>query len=199
MNKQKHLAELNPADRHRAVATEFTEQVAAVSDWQAPTPVDGWVTRDIVDHLITWFTEFLSAGGQELPPGPDVGADPSAAWQAHVGAVQSLLDDSPPDTEFSHPMVGAHRLADAIDQFYTADVFMHTWDLVAANGHTPELDGGYAAQLLEGMSGIEDLMRLSGQFGPAFHVPDDADPVTRLVGFIGRDPKWSPAPSRSPR
>ncbi|NED64625.1 TIGR03086 family protein, partial [Streptomyces sp. SID10244] len=29
-------------------------------------------------------------------------------------------------------------------------------------------------------------------YGPAVPVADDADPVARLVGFIGRDPEWSP-------
>jgi hypothetical protein len=27
-------------------------------------------------------------------------------------------------------------------------------------------------------------------------VPDDADIQTRLLGFIGRDPAWSPTPAR---
>ncbi len=42
------------------------------------------------------------------------------------------------------------------------------------------------------MTGIEELLRSSGQYGPAVPVDDDADPVTRLVGFIGRDPAWRP-------
>ena len=32
--------------------------------------------------------------------------------------------------------------------------------------------------------------RMAAQGG--FPVPDDADPVTRLAGFIGRDPRWRP-------
>jgi hypothetical protein len=38
------------------------------------------------------------------------------------------------------------------------------------------------------MAPIEDLLRSSGQYGPAVAVPDDADVQTRLLGFIGRDP-----------
>ncbi|MDJ0362032.1 TIGR03086 family metal-binding protein [Rhodococcus sp. H29-C3] len=184
------LADLPPADRHRAIAAAFTENVALVHDWDLPTPVEGWVVRDIVAHLVNWFTDFLSAGGQELPPGPDTQSDPAAAWQAHVEGVQALLAEATDESEFSHPMVGTHRLADAIDQFYTSDIFMHTWDLATAIGRSPNLDPAFAAQLLDGMAGIEDLLRSSGQYGPAVAVAADADPVTRLAGFIGRDPKW---------
>ncbi|GAA1481455.1 maleylpyruvate isomerase family mycothiol-dependent enzyme [Gordonia sinesedis] len=184
------LADVTPADRHRQIAAEFAEQVAAVTDWDAPAPVDGWVARDVVAHLVEWFPEFLAAGGVRLPAGPSVADDPHAAWTAHADAVQTLLDGPSADTEFTHPMAGTHRLADAIDRFYTADVFMHTWDLAAATGRRADLDPAFAAHLLDGMTPIEDVLRTSGQYGPAVAVPDDADPVTRLVGFIGRDPRW---------
>lgn len=185
------LNQLTPAGRHRAVATGFTEHISAVWDWEAPTPVSDWVARDIVAHLIGWFADFLSAGGVALPTGPPVNDDPLAAWLAHTDSVQALLDSEAADDQFSHPMAGAHRLADAVDRFYTADVYMHTWDLAASHGRQPGLDPGFAAHLLAGMAEIEDLLRSSGQYGPPVEVDDDADPVTRLVGFIGRDPAWS--------
>ena len=185
------LTELAPADRHRAVAADFAKHVSAVQNWQSPTPVDGWVARDIVAHLIGWFGEFLNAGGVELPAGPAADADPITAWRAHTAGVQDLLDGAVAETEFTHPMAGTHRLADAVDRFYTADVYMHTWDLATAAGRNSGLDPDFAAELLAGMAGIEDLLRSSGQYGTAVEVGADADPVTRLVGFIGRDPAWS--------
>jgi len=184
------LSALAPADRHRAISADFGEHVAAVTDWDAPTPVDGWVARDIVAHLVDWFTGFLSAGGVELPAGPSVADDPAAAWRAHSAGVQALLDGSGADDEFTHPMAGTHRLADAVDRFYTADVFMHSWDLAASAARDPDLDPEFAAQLLDGMSAMDELLRSSGQFGAAVTVAADADPVTRLAGFIGRDPNW---------
>lgn len=150
-----------------------------------------WTARDIVAHLVGWFTEFLGAGGVALPVGPPVTDDPLAAWAAHAAAVQGLLDSDAAERNFSHPMAGTHRLADAIDRFYTADVYMHTWDLATANGRKSGLDPEFARPMLSGMVEIEDLLRSSGQYGPPVAVADDADPVTRLVGFIGRDPAWS--------
>lgn len=181
-----------PADRHRIIASGFAEQVAAVRDWSAPTPVDGWRARDVVAHLVGWFPEFLAAGGVTLPSGPAVADDPAAAWSAQTEAVGRLLDGPSADDTLRHPIVGDHRLADAVDRFYVADVFMHTWDLGMSAGHRPGLDPDFAAQLVDGMSEIDELLRSSGQYGPAVAVPADADPVTRLVGFIGRDPYWRP-------
>jgi Mycothiol maleylpyruvate isomerase N-terminal domain len=78
----------------------------------------------------------------------------------------------------------------AFDQFYTADVFMHTWDLSRATGQDDRLDPGFCAQLLGGMEQMEEVIRGSGQYGPRVEVPGDADTQTRLLGFIGRDPFW---------
>jgi hypothetical protein len=41
------------------------------------------------------------------------------------------------------------------------------------------------------MRPIEQVLRDSGQYGPAVPVPDDAPVVDRLMGFVGRDPAWS--------
>ena len=55
------LPELDASSRHREVASDFAEAIADVRDWEAPTPVDGWVARDVVAHLVDWFTGFLAA------------------------------------------------------------------------------------------------------------------------------------------
>jgi len=187
------LAELSPADRHRAVAANFTTAAAQVADWDAPAPVAGWTARDVVGHLVEWLPGFLAGGGVELPAGPPVADDPLLAWQHHAAAVQALLDDpTTAEQPFSHPRVPPQSLADTLGAFYTADVFMHTWDLARAAGLEAELDPEFCTQLVDGMASIEQLLRDSGQYGPAVPVPDDADPQTRLVGFIGRDPDWLP-------
>ncbi|MFT4395944.1 TIGR03086 family protein [Gordonia lacunae] len=188
------LSGLDASVRHQEVASGFAGVVTEVRDWEAPAPVDGWVARDVVAHLVDWFTGFLAAGGVTLPDGPSVADDPVAAWSQHAASVQALLDSPAADEVFSHPMAGEHRLADAIDRFYTADVYMHSWDLARSQGATPDLDPGFAVQMLEGMAPIDDILRSSGQYGPKVEVDADADPVSRLMGFIGRDPGWTPAP-----
>jgi uncharacterized protein (TIGR03086 family) len=148
----------------------------------------------VVRHLTGWLPPFLSAGaGVQLPAGPSVDQDPVSAWRAHCNAVQALLDDpATQDRVLANPHTGELPLTRAVDQFYTADVFMHTWDLARATGQDDRLDAGLCSQLLAGMEQPEEAMRSSGQYGPRVEVPEDAEPQTRLLGFIGRDPFWSP-------
>ena len=107
----------------------------------------------------------------------------------HSDGVQALLNDpATPGKVLSNPHTGDVPLDQAIDRFYTADVFMHTWDLSRATGQDETLDKAKCAELLEGMLPIDDLLRKSGQYGPRVEVPDDADVQTRMLAFIGRTP-----------
>jgi uncharacterized protein (TIGR03086 family) len=182
------------AERHRQVGRLFTDRVRGTLDWDAPAPVAGWAARDVVRHLTEWFPAFLSAGaGVKLAGGPSVDEDPVAAWQVHCEAVQALLDDpATADRVLTNPHTGTLPLDDAIDRFYTADVFMHTWDLARATGQDDRLDPGFCRRLLDGMEHLEEAIRSSGQYGARVEVPADADTQTRLLGFIGRDPFWTP-------
>jgi len=182
-----------PADRHRTVAAVFTERVRGTAVWDVPSPVPEWTARDVVRHLTSWFPGFLSAAGIELPAGPSVDDDPVAAWEHQTAAVQALLDHPErAGRTIANPHLGEMTVAGATDMIYTADVFMHTWDLARATGQDDRLDPGFSAALVDGMSGMEEVIRSSGQFGARVPVPDDADAQTRLLGFIGRDPDWKP-------
>lgn len=180
----------SPSQTHRRVAGTFTDRVRGTADWDAPAPPEGWTARDVVGHLVTWFPSFLEGGaGIRLAAGPDVDTDPVAAWQVHSDAVQQLLDD--PGTAgrmLSNPHTGDVPLDVAVDMFYTADVFLHTWDLARATGQDETLDTDRCAQMLAGMEPMDGVLRGSGQYGPRVDVPDDADVQTRLLAFIGRDP-----------
>jgi len=181
----------HPAERHHQVAGHFGEVAGAVTDWTAPAPVPDWTARDVVAHLVDWFPGFLSGGGITLTPiSVSVADDPAAAWAAHTAAVQRLFDHG--DREFVHPMAGTHRVADAIDRFYTSDIFMHTWDLAKAGGIEPALDPDFAGMLLAGMQPIDEMLRASGQYGPKMPVSTDAPVPDQLMAFVGRDPDWSP-------
>jgi uncharacterized protein (TIGR03086 family) len=186
-----------PAERHRQIGGLFTDRVRGTQRWDAPTPVAGWLARDVVEHLTGWFAAFLSGGaGIELPRGPSVDEDPVAAWQVHCDAVQALLDDPATGRRLlTNPHIGTLQLDHAIDQFYTADVFMHTWDLARATGQDERLDPDFCAELLSGMEPMEEVIRSSGQYGPKVRVRGDADAQSKLLGFIGRDPHWAAAGS----
>ena len=185
------------ADDHRHITGIFTDHVKDVpaGGWDAPTPVQGWVARDVVRHLVTWLPAFLHSGaGITLTPVPSVDEDPVAAWVAHTEAVQAVLDDpSAESTILRNPHIGEMPLSAAIANIYTSDVFMHTWDLARATGQDDSLDATRCEMMFQGMQPLDEVLRASGQYGPRVTVDADADAQTRLLGFIGRNPNWQPA------
>lgn len=182
----------NPADLHREVAATFTSVVDQVQDWDAPTPVDGWTTRDVVGHLTTWFPDFLqNAAGIDVRATTNVSTDPVRTWAEQAENVQAVLDDPVRSAlSFEAPHVGQQTVSACINMIYTPDVFMHSWDLARGAGVGVELDGDFAAQLLGGMTRMEDAIRASGQYGPAVEIPVEASTQEKLFAFIGRNPYW---------
>lgn len=185
---------MSPADEHREVVAGFTERVRGTADWDAAAPVPGWTARDVVRHLVTWSRDFLASRGLAEPaPVPSVDDDPVGAWVGHAEGMQALLEGPAGAQVIDDPHLGRRPLGELLAQIYTADVFLHTWDLARATGQDERLDPERCASLLAGMEPIEDLLRGSGHYGRRVEVPADADVQTRLIGFIGRDPSWRPA------
>ncbi|WP_205473165.1 TIGR03086 family metal-binding protein [Nocardioides sp. SYSU D00038] len=188
------MEQQTPAQEFAEVGDRFTAVADGVADWDAPSPVAEWRARDVVRHLVEWFPSFLSAGaGVDLPTGPSVDADPAGAWRHLADAVAGLLaDPATADRVLSNPHIGEVPLPEAVSRFFTADVFMHTWDLARATGQDDTLDPERAAALLAGMEPMDEVLRASGQYGARVAVSADAPVQDRLVGFIGRDPGWAP-------
>lgn len=184
------------AERFRKVAADFTATIDAVpaDAWDNPSPCDGWVTRDVVGHLVEWLPGpgfLLGAFDVETGPIPSVKDDPAGAWAAVRDAVQGALDDpvvSAKEADCGPP--GVMSLQGAIDMTCTPDVLIHTWDLATAAGISVTLNADEVASSLaaaESLSPeIRDAMAASGHFGPAVEAPDGADAQTRLLAFYGR-------------
>lgn len=183
---------MDSAAEHRQIAAAFTATVEGVEpgDWGRPAPPEGWLARDVVCHLVEWFPGFLqSTAGISLPSGPSVDEDPVGAWRTQTEAVQALLDDATAaDEEHDFGPIGRMTLGNAISMIYTSDVFMHKWDLARATGQDEALDPDRCGDMLAGMEPVEEMLRQSGHYGPRVEVPDNADPQTKLLAFIGRTP-----------
>lgn len=174
------------AARHRQFAAAFQNSIQATRDWDAATPVPEWTARDVVFHLVTWLPPLLRDSSDVRLPDRDRGEDPAVVWREHASAVQQVLDDGKAGRALSAGPFAGQPLDATIDRIYTADVFMHTWDLAAASGLSADLDPEYARQLLVGLRPIEDMLRESGQYGPARTTASD-DPARQLMAFVGRD------------
>jgi len=180
------------SDRYRRVAGRFSARADEVPDdaWDRPAPCEGWVARDVVDHLVEWVPAFfVAAGGPTLPAGPSVDDDPAGAWRTMSDGIQSLLDDPEASAVvIEHPRAGTHRFDDAVGMFVLGDVVVHTWDLARATGLDETLDADIVHDMLVGMEPLDDMLRASGQYGPKVSVGADADEQTRLIAFTGRRP-----------
>ncbi len=184
----------DPAGRYEAVSDGFTRLVAGTNDWDAPSPVAEWTARDVVWHLVDWIPDVLRDGAAiDLPRRDVAAADPAADWARFDEAMRAVVARPERlDEEFAHPRAGTMTVGTAIDMLITPDVFMHSWDLARATGQPVVLDADYAAGLLAGLEGIEEMIRASGHYGQRVSVDADADVTTRLIAFIGRDPLWQP-------
>lgn len=181
------------AERYRKVAGQFTRRAEAVPDgaWDNPSPCEGWVARDVVGHLVDWVPAFMRTyAGVELPTGPPVDEDPVGAWAALCDAIQATLEDHETAAwEFDGP-TGRATVEQAVDQFVTGDVLVHTWDLARATGLDEVLDAEEVHRMFEGMEPYDEALRASGHYGPRVEVPADADEQTRLLAFMGRRPEF---------
>ena len=78
---------------------------------------------------------------------------PVAGWVAR-DVVRHLLDDPASSArKLSNPRIGDVPLPTAIDRFYTADVFLHTWDLANATGQDDHLAAKMQRSVVVGVEG----------------------------------------------
>lgn len=177
------------ADRYRKVAGQLSERVAAVPDgaWENPTPCEGWVARDVVQHLVEWLPAFF-AERWPLPSTviPSVDDDPAAAWAAVDGMLRAGLDDPAVATAEVDTPMGRKSYEAALDMICTNDLLIHTWDLARATGLDERLDPDEVAAMRAAMEPFADTLADSGHYGPRVPVPDDADDQTKLLAMVGR-------------
>lgn len=179
------------AERWRRVAAEFTRRAEAVPDaaWDNPAPCEGWVARDVVRHLVEWMPPMFFANVDIEPPmGPSVDEDPAGAWAALNDAIQAALDDPEVAAREFDMQVGRFTFEAAVDTFGTGDILIHTWDLARATGLDETLDPDEVHRMFQAMEPMDDVLRLSGQFGAKVDMPEDADEQTKLIAFSGRQP-----------
>ncbi|MCW2736241.1 maleylpyruvate isomerase family mycothiol-dependent enzyme [Nocardioides sp.] len=145
-----------------------------------PTPCSGWTVRRLAGHVASGPARMAQMGrGEEV----DFGADPGIADGEWGPAFRSGADEL---------LAQIHDLPaekQGTAGFWTAELAVHSWDLVRGTGADVALDDSIAEAGLAAMrGGLTDDNR-GGAFGPEVQVPDDAGAYERLVAFSGRDPR----------
>lgn len=149
-------------------------------DWDRPTPCGEWSVRVLAGHLAEAPEHFLQqARGEEV----DWSAPPSVAdglWASHF---RVHADD------LIHHWHEQPDEKKGFADWQSAELGVHTWDLLTALGRTMPLDDEVAERGLAFLQqGLTEDNR-GEAFGAPVPVEEDAGAYDRLVAFAGRDPR----------
>jgi uncharacterized protein (TIGR03086 family) len=174
----------------RTAHREFAARVAAVTDWDAPTPDTDWTVRDLVAHVIEeqqWVPYLLA--GQTLAQArasiEPLRDDLAGEWALYSFAATSAWQEASRDriVQLSHDTVTVHDYL----REQTADVTIHAWDLARAIGADEHLDDALVAAVWTVFEPQKDTLEASGLYAAPVPVPDDAPLLVRLLAITGRD------------
>lgn len=171
--------------RANQALTAILETVPAES-WTNPSPCEGWVTHDVVRHMIETQREFLTGQEIQLGPEPEIDADPAGAWVAHAQQVEAALSDDAVaaieyDGHFGPTTVGA-----TLEQFYIWDMVVHRWDIARSVGADDAVSDAELDHLEAGADSFGDALYMDGVCRPGVTAPAGADRTVRLLARLGR-------------
>ena len=164
-----------------------------------PTPCHRWDLRALLEHMddsLATMQEALELGSVDPEPaeyGPSRGGAGDAAENLVAGlrARGCRLLGALADGDDAVVLIGGLPVpVQIVTSAGAVDLAVHGWDVARACG----TGGAMPEQLAEDMLGLVPLlvtdMDRPGRFDPAVAVPDGASAGDRLVGFLGRDPRW---------
>jgi uncharacterized protein (TIGR03086 family) len=154
--------------------------LAAVHEDQLtqPTPCSDWDVARLIAHMVASPHHLLemSQGGQ-----PDWSKEPAPASGEWAAEFRSAADDL---IHFWHEK-GDEADSGQVD-WQTAEMAVHTWDLIRATGQPARLDPEVAERGLAFMSGALTPENRGQAFGPEVSAPADAPVYDRLAAYAGR-------------
>lgn len=172
-----------------------TGLVGGVGDdqWDGPTPCAGFTVRQLVAHMLGWLHVFAAAANGVAPDtdpaGYVLGRDPAGSFSATAASLvegwRRLGVDRPVRMTGEAELPGPMVLGMTLIEYVT-----HGWDLATATGQpVPFRDDEVDAALAAARASLQPQYRGAGMpFGEEVPVPDDASPIERLAGFMGRRP-----------
>jgi uncharacterized protein (TIGR03086 family) len=186
---------MDPITRLQAGVDQARPIIAAVAkeDFELPTPCPDWNVRQLINHMVGALVMFrdVAVNGE---------ADPSLFER-------DLIGDNPADSfeNASREAIAAWRVEGRLDgaaklpfgefpapfalQLPAMDMVVHGWDLARATGQDVAWDAALVADTLTFSEATFTAPEFRGSdFGSPVPVPDDADGITRLVAFLGRNP-----------
>lgn len=187
--------------------TEVLGRLAAIVDVDADqlrrsTPCSGFTVGDLRSHVLGWLQFFAAAlsDPDATAPRPDPEAFSLDGDQQPSDVVRQALDDIrtaiAADAAGQLVTMSSSRMAgDGVLAMALGEYIIHAWDLATATGQpyaTPDDAVVPAHDFLQHMVAPEYRGPDTGFFDEEVAVPDHAPPLDKLLGFAGRDPRWTP-------
>ena len=177
--------------QHRA-HREFATRLAAVSDWNAPTPNTDWNIDQLVRHVTEeqqWVPHLLDgktvdeAKAALIPLGDDLIAE----WKRYSDEATEAWANAKrgQSVQLSYDTV---KVEDYLKE-QVSDVTIHSWDLARAAGADEQLDELLVEAAYTLFEPQRDALAASGLFADPVSIPDDAPLQLRLLAITGRDPR----------
>ncbi|HWO60942.1 MAG TPA: TIGR03086 family metal-binding protein [Umezawaea sp.] len=190
------LIDFTPAVR------QLVHLLSGVTDDQltARTPCDEYTVGDLVDHIDNFAQAFTAAATKNFGEQTTATPDPGAAnlgpdWRTRVPARLEALAYAwaKPDAWEGDTQAGGVTFpATVMGRFALDEVVIHGWDLARATGQPFTCDQR-SLDVLEPLVTPQPNGDPSGPFGPPVTVPADAPQLDRVLGYTGRDPRWTAA------
>jgi uncharacterized protein (TIGR03086 family) len=175
-------------DRYGVVSSSFDATVRAVAtdQWGAQSPCQEWTARDLVAHVVENHRGVIASvrGGESEALGEH--EDPRQAWEDASRAISEITADPEAAAKEVDGPTGKIPAGQAIGQFMTMDVLVHTWDLARTIGADERLDESSVRLAYEALKPMDAMIRQPKVFGPKLEPPAGADLQTEFLYFLGR-------------
>ena len=169
---------------------EFGRRIAAVDDWNAPTPDKEWTVGDLVRHVVQeqqWIPPLLAGlsldqARRRVDP---LGDDLAAEWHTHSSLATAAWQAASADAsvQLSYDTV---TVLDYLRE-QVSDVTIHSWDLARATAADEVLDDALIEAVWTVFEPQRDALEASGLFDSPVPMPEDAPLQSRLLALTGRD------------
>ena len=175
-------------DRYERTAAAFDQRVRAVpaGKWDAQSPCEKWVARDVVGHVVGnhRYMTAQAMGGEPKEMSAD--EDPVQAWAEAYDGMHAVAKDRDALAKEVNGPTGPVPLEQAMGSFMSMDMHVHTWDLARAVGGDERLDPEMSIFAMNMLSPVDEMIRQPNVFGPKLDPPAGADDQTKMLYFLGR-------------
>jgi uncharacterized protein (TIGR03086 family) len=174
-------------ERYDTAIDGFARRLSPLTehDFDLPSPCEGWTAGVLVDHTIDTLAMVANMVGDHL--GDEPGATRSARFDRAAADLRAKVADPELAATVVASPFGSLALKQLVSSIVVHDVLVHTWDLARATGGDERLDDELVAHTYASMAPLDEVLREHG-FDAKVPAPQDADPQTELLCFLGRAP-----------